>query len=89
MASNLPGITARVDDKVQLLLQQATALSGIASVNTFVINAAVEKAKQIIEHERLLQLSLDDAQLLVEVLDREPVAHKRLQVAAKRYTQSG
>ncbi|WP_020558709.1 DUF1778 domain-containing protein [Thiofilum flexile] len=85
MASLLPRITARVDDETQGLLAKAAFLSGMTSINSFVLNAAIEKAKQIIEREQMLMLSKRDAMRLVEALDAPPKVHPRLQQAAQRY----
>ena len=47
MISPSPRITARVDPDTQALLSEAAALSGISSINSFVLSAAIEKAKGI------------------------------------------
>ena len=78
MATALPRITARVDIDTQQLLSQAAAISGIASINSFVLNAAIEKAKQIIEQEQVLRLTEKDAMLLMDALDRPPRANQHL-----------
>lgn len=85
MSTILPRITARVDFDTQDLLQQAAAISGISSINSFVLNAAVEKAKKILEHEQTLKLTKRDAILLIDALDSEVKPHERLQQAAHRY----
>ncbi|MFO1374117.1 MAG: DUF1778 domain-containing protein [Agitococcus sp.] len=85
MATALPRITARVDIDTQQLLSQAAAISGIASINSFVLNAAIEKAKQIIEQEQVLRLTEKDAMLLMDALDRPPRANHHLKAAAARY----
>jgi uncharacterized protein (DUF1778 family) len=87
MNSALPRITARIDIDVQALLSQAAAIVGIPSINAFVLNAAIEKAKLIIEKEHILKLSQRDAMLLAEALDSPAKAHPRLQQAAKRYRE--
>jgi len=86
MTTTLPRITARVDFDTQVLLQQAAAISGISSINSFVLNAAVEKAKIIIEHEQALKLSKRDAIALIEALDSDAKPNQRLQQAAQRFT---
>ena len=63
MTATLTRITARIDDATQDLLSQAAAISGISSINSFVVSAAVEKAKNIMERERALSLSHDDAMM--------------------------
>lgn len=85
MTTLSPRITARVDLETQNLLSHATALAGMSSINSFVLSAAIEKAKQIIEREQLLKLSKHDAILLVDALDQPAKAHSKLQAAAKRY----
>lgn len=85
MSATLPRITARIDDTTQELLSQAAAISGVSSINSFVVSAAVEKAKNIMECERLLTLSHDDAMMLVNALDENGQVNSRLQQAASRY----
>jgi len=85
MATTLPRITARVDVDTQDLLNKATAIAGMSSINSFVLSAAVEKAKQIIEREQALKLSQADAMLLMEALDRPATENSKLNAAAQRY----
>ncbi|MGM0418297.1 MAG: DUF1778 domain-containing protein [Thermodesulfobacteriota bacterium] len=85
MMATLPRITARVDADTQNLLNKATALSGMSSINNFVLNAAVEKAKQIIEHDQFLKLTENDANLLIKALDRPAEINPKLKAAAESY----
>lgn len=85
MATTLPRITARVDSETQELLSQAAAISGMSSINSFVLSAAVEKAKTIIERERALQLSKQDSMTLMSALDQPAKPNAKLQKAASRY----
>ena len=85
MATTLPRITARVDVDTQDLLAKAAALSGVSSINSFVLNAAIEKAKQVIEHEQTLKLSQADAMLLMEALDKPARVNTKLKLASERY----
>ena len=84
MNAKLPRITARVDIETQELLLKASALIGISSINSFVLNAAIEKAKKIIKEESQLKLSYDDAMLFVEALDK-PMVNLRLKKAMSNY----
>ena len=84
MSSHIPRITARVDTKTQELLQKATAISGISSINSFVLNAAIEKAQKIIEDENKLQLISKDAIQFIEALDT-PQENPRLTKAIQNY----
>lgn len=85
MTTHSPYITARIDVNTQELLLQATAIAGMSSINSFVLTAAIEKARKIMECERLLKLSQRDAMLLINALDAPAKAHSRLQQAAQYY----
>ena len=85
MAKTLPRITARVDAETQNLLNKAAALAGMSSINSFVLSAAVEKAKQIIERDQVLKLSSNDAKMFIEALDRPALVNTKLKTAVKRY----
>ncbi|WED23998.1 DUF1778 domain-containing protein [Vibrio sp. JC009] len=85
MAATLPRITARVDVDTQDLLTKAAAIAGMSSINSFVLSAAIEKAKEVIEREQALRLSQKDALLLMEALDRPAKPNAKLKAAAKRY----
>ncbi|NIY92021.1 DUF1778 domain-containing protein [Vibrio diazotrophicus] len=85
MATTLPRITARVDVDTQDLLTKAAAIAGMSSINSFVLSAAIEKAKQVIEREQALKLSQADAMLLMDALDRPATQNSKLKAAASRY----
>lgn len=85
MATALPRITARVDADTQELLSQAAAIAGMSSINSFVLSAALEKAKTIMERERSLKLSQKDTTALMNALDQPAKPNNKLQQAALRY----
>ena len=85
MATTLPRITARVDIDTQDLLTRAAALAGMSSINSFVLSAAIEKAKQVIERDQTLKLSQADAVLLMEALDQPAMLKSKLKAASERY----
>ena len=74
-----------VDVDTQDLLTKAAAIAGMSSINSFVLSAAIEKAKQVIEREQALKLSQADAMLLMEALDRPATQNSKLKAAADRY----
>jgi len=82
---SLPRITTRIDSTTQDILLQASAISGVSSLNSFVLNAAIEKAKKILSDEQALKLSQRDAIALTEALDSEAICHSRLHKAAQHY----
>ena len=61
-------ITARVSPTIATKLQVAADLSG-ATLNQFLVQAAVEKADKIIENERTILFSREDAALFIKMLD--------------------
>ena len=84
MNANSPRITARVDIDTQELLSKAAALIGMSSINSFVLSAAIEKAKKIIQKENALKLSYRDTMLFVDALD-SPKVNPRLEQAIQNY----
>ncbi|WP_257252857.1 MULTISPECIES: DUF1778 domain-containing protein [unclassified Endozoicomonas] len=89
MATSLPRITTRIDTDTKELLAEAAAIIGVSSINSFVLSAAIEKAKQIMDSERSLKLSQQDALLLVQALDKDLKPNPRLKQAAQRYKKTG
>lgn len=85
MATTLPRITARIDVDTQDLLTKAAAIAGMSSINSFVLSAAIEKAKQVIEREQVLKLSQTDAILLMDALDLQATKNLKLKAADIRY----
>ncbi len=64
-------ITARVPRAVRQRLEQAAGRSG-ATLNQFVVQAAIEKADQVLEREKVMKLSARDAEWLLNLLDQPP-----------------
>jgi len=85
MAATLPRITARITPEIEDLLHRASALSGVSSINAFVLSSAVEKARRIIEEEDRMILNREESLLFCEALEREPVVHPRLNKAFQSY----
>lgn len=85
MTTQLPRITTRVTLDTQELLSKAAALVGISSINSFVLSAAIEKAKQIIENEESLALSKKDAMLFITALDEPVKPNAKLTLAFNTY----
>jgi len=85
MTTTSPRITARVSEDTQALLSKAAALTGISSINSFVLSAAIEKATKIMEKEETLTLSKQDSLLFIEALDKPAVSNKKLSEAFESY----
>jgi len=79
-------ITARVSLDTQELLSKAAALVGISSINSFVLNAAIEKANTIMKAEKSLTLSKTDSVRFLEALDKPAKSNSKLSEAFVNYS---
>jgi len=77
-------IAARVPLKVQERVQQAADMVG-STFNQFVIQAVLEAAEKVIQRERLIRLSGDEAKWFFELLDNPPPPGAALNDAFGRY----
>lgn len=77
-------ITARVSEQIKQTLTAAADLTG-ATLNQFLVQAALEKAEHIIEKDRLIHLSKNDAKVFFEALENPPEPSANLINAVKNY----
>jgi len=77
-------ITARVPLHVQETLETAASLVG-STVNQFVVQAALREAERIIEQERVIRLSADDARYFLEAVDNPLPPNEKLISALQDY----
>ena len=80
-------ITARVPLHVQETLETAALLVG-STVNQFVVQAALSEAERIIEQERVIRLSADDARYFLDALDNPLPPNSQLMSALQAYAAS-
>ncbi|WP_050462939.1 type II toxin-antitoxin system TacA family antitoxin [Herbaspirillum autotrophicum] len=80
---NRDRITARVSQPIATKLQVAADLTG-ATLNQFLVQAAVEKADKIIDHEQTIRFSRDDAALFMKMLDNPAQSNAALAKAFER-----
>lgn len=80
-------ISTRVPKGVHERLEEAADLVG-ATVNQFVVQAALKEADRVIEHERVITPSARDAKLILDLLDKQPAPNARLRAALKRYREA-
>jgi len=85
MITDSLNITARVDTETYDLLILASAIDGMPSVNSFVLSAAIEKAKQVINGNQVLKLGRADALRLIEELDRPAISNAKLKAVSSQY----
>lgn len=69
---------------MQDTLQQAAELLG-ATLNQFVVQAALTEARRVIERDRVIHLSSTDAAFLMNLLDKPPAPNARLRKAFRSY----
>lgn len=77
-------ITARVSNLLVEKLQEAADLSG-ATLNQFLVQAAVEKADKIIDRERVIKFTVEDAAMFINMLDNPRPPNEALTRAYERY----
>jgi uncharacterized protein (DUF1778 family) len=81
-------ISARVSKEVRERLEEAAGISG-ATLNQFLVQAAIEKANQVLEREKVMKVSARDAEWLLNLLDQPPrPPNARLQRALDDYQKA-
>jgi uncharacterized protein (DUF1778 family) len=73
-------LTARISHSVQATLLQAAEISG-STLNQFLVQAAIEKAQQILDADRVIKLSAAEADRIFELLENPPVPNQQLKQA--------
>lgn len=79
-------ITARVSSPVAEKLQEAAELTG-ATLNQFLVQAALEKAEMIIDREYLIRYSRRDAAMMIDLLENPKGPNAALSRAFEEYEQ--
>lgn len=79
-------ITNRMSQPVALKLQEAADLIG-ATLNQFMVQAALEKAEKILEREKNIYFSKNDAAMLINLLDAPAKPNAALLKAYERFKQ--
>lgn len=77
-------VTARLPAKVKDTLQRAADLTG-ASLNQFMIQAAVKEAQAVINAEQVIRLSQEDADRVFSLIESPPPPNEHLMAAIKRH----
>ncbi|OHC71350.1 MAG: hypothetical protein A3H93_04400 [Rhodocyclales bacterium RIFCSPLOWO2_02_FULL_63_24] len=80
-------IGARVPHNVYETLCRAAELSG-ATVNQFLIQAALKEAQVVIEREEVIRLSTRDWNWLLDLMENPPKPNARLKAAIKRHRKA-
>ena len=77
-------LTTRITDHVQEKLQAAADLVG-ATLNQFVVQAALEKAEKVIESESTIVLTRRESLRLLEMIENPPPHNEKFLQAQARY----
>lgn len=77
-------LTTRITDHVQSTLQAAADLVG-ATLNQFVVQAALEKAEKVIESESMMVLSRNESLRLLELIENPPPRNEKFLQAQARH----
>jgi uncharacterized protein (DUF1778 family) len=81
-------LVARVSQDVQEFVKNAADLSG-ATLSQFIVEAVTAKARTVINEERLIKLTLEEAEVVFNALENPPPTNSKLLDAAKRMKQQG
>lgn len=80
-------IGARVPHEVYETLCRAAELSG-ATVNQFLVQAALKEAQEVIEREEVIRLGPRDWSWLLDLLENPPKPNAKLEAAMERYQKT-
>jgi uncharacterized protein (DUF1778 family) len=84
ISENTVRVTARISMSVQEILQRAAELSG-ATLNQFMVQAALKEAKKVIEDERVIVLSESDANQVFSLIENPPAPNANLKAAMNKH----
>ena len=79
-------VSARISPSVYGTLSEASAIMG-STLNQFLVQAALEKAHAVIEHENKIKLSRKSAKHLLELIENPPKINHRLLKVMRKYKQ--
>ncbi len=77
-------VTTRIPRNVKNTLEQAANITG-ATLNQFIVQAALKEAQQILEAERVINLSEKDAETVFSLLENPPEPNENLKQAAEKH----
>ncbi|QWA10878.1 DUF1778 domain-containing protein [Sodalis ligni] len=78
-------ITARVSGAVQETLEAAAGILG-STLNQFIVQSALREAERVIEHERIIRLSEQEATAFLAALENPLPPNDALMAALQDYT---
>lgn len=79
-------VVSRVPRANRAIIEKAAAVYG-ATINQFMIQAALDRASQILEREEMLRLSEEDAQLFLNALENPAEPSNALVEALRQHVK--
>ena len=79
-------ITARVPNSTRSIIERAAALYG-STINQFIVQAAVERANEVLKNMETLRLSSRDAQIFMDALAKPPQPNNELMDAISTHNR--
>ena len=80
-------VSARIPMRVYEKLTEAADVVG-ATLNHFLVQSALEKAENILEHERVIQMTKRDAKVFFDAVENPPPINDKLLEAMKAYQEA-
>ncbi len=80
-------LPARIPVQAYQTLIHAAEISG-ATLNQFLVQAAVEKAQMVIEKDQTINLSIKSANVFFNAIENPPKPSKKLKDAIKAYKET-
>jgi uncharacterized protein (DUF1778 family) len=77
-------VVARIPPTVKETLQRAADLSG-ATLNQFLVQAALKEANRVLEIDRTIALSERDAQRIFDLIENPPAPSQQLLAAVDKH----
>jgi len=82
-------LVARVSDDIHSLINSAAELTG-STMSQFLISAVVDKAQNVVQSHRRIELSMKEANDVFKALESKgKQSNKKLQEAARKYREAG
>ncbi len=88
ISANTVRVTARVTPAVRKTIERAAAISG-ATLNQFLVQSALDRARQTIQDEQVISLSERDAKAFFAAVADPPKPSKKLRDAMQRWRHLG
>jgi uncharacterized protein (DUF1778 family) len=86
-SATIEQVSTPLSNQLREMLQQAADIVG-TTLNQFMIQASLEKAEAIIEHDKIMRLSHEDAKVFFNALDNPPSPNDKLLEAVAAYKES-